>query len=294
MSELAAHREDVAETPVFQKHNPLMGARQRRIGHSTSVAPTSNGNGNGYEDDAADAEARQQRYTIDFIRKFIIYAKGRFRPQLTEAAQDHISEEYARLRSKADVRTQPITARTLETLIRLAAAHAKSRLSHTIEQEDAAVAVALVNYALYHEAQPRSKAATAAAAAAEGSETATGRRPIVERSTSTTPTTAGVAPAKAAAAAAIGRSKGKERMDAMDEEDGVEEAAAVDAGAEAADAMDEEAQEEPGFLEDDDEDGEAQVTDDRYGSGSAHVFQKGWWTHISSRWGCCATAECGQ
>lgn len=44
-----------------------------------------------------------------------------------------------------------MTARSLETLIRLASAHAKARLSHKVEEADAAKAVNLMSFALYHE-----------------------------------------------------------------------------------------------------------------------------------------------
>ena len=44
-----------------------------------------------------------------------------------------------------------MTARSLETLIRLASAHAKARLSHKIEEADAAKAMNLMSFALYHE-----------------------------------------------------------------------------------------------------------------------------------------------
>ena len=65
-----------------------------------------------------------------------------------------ISEEYARLRSVADVsegsaKTIPITARCLETLIRLSTAHAKCRLSKKVETQDAEAAIELIQYAYF-------------------------------------------------------------------------------------------------------------------------------------------------
>lgn len=48
-----------------------------------------------------------------------------------------------------------MTARTLETLIRLSTAHAKARLSTKVEQDDARVAEEIMRYALYKEVAKR-------------------------------------------------------------------------------------------------------------------------------------------
>lgn len=50
----------------------------------------------------------------------------------------------------ADVaRTQPVTARALETLIRLSTAHARARLSKVIDADDAQAAIELVQFAYF-------------------------------------------------------------------------------------------------------------------------------------------------
>lgn len=72
-----------------------------------------------------------------FMRKYIHVARV-FKPVLTREACDVISTEYAKLRAQETVgsgraKTQPVTARTLETLIRLATAHAKARMSKKVE-----------------------------------------------------------------------------------------------------------------------------------------------------------------
>merc|ERR1719167_1691962 len=89
----------------------------------------------------------------EFVRKYIEIAKC-MKPSLTEEACEMIGEEYAKLRSQdfenAEVaRTQPVTARALETLIRLSTAHAKARLSKTVDAEDAETAIELVQFAYF-------------------------------------------------------------------------------------------------------------------------------------------------
>ncbi|CAF1402626.1 unnamed protein product [Adineta steineri] len=91
---------------------------------------------------------------LRFMKKYIHFAKA-LKPQLTKEAADIIVEEYTRLRnqdlSQSDnqARTQPITARALESMIRLATAHAKCRMSKTVDPEDSEVAIDLVQFAIF-------------------------------------------------------------------------------------------------------------------------------------------------
>jgi len=88
----------------------------------------------------------------DFLRKYLHYAKTRRQPVLTESARDFIANRYAEMRARQDERTLPITARSLETVIRLATAHAKARLAHTVEASpDCEIAMDILSFALYHE-----------------------------------------------------------------------------------------------------------------------------------------------
>lgn len=93
--------------------------------------------------------------SISFIKKYIHYSKTRVKPVLTQSAADYVVSTYAGLRndelSAHQRKTSPITARTLETLIRLATAHAKSRLSSRVEKKDAKVAEQILRFALFKE-----------------------------------------------------------------------------------------------------------------------------------------------
>ncbi|KAL7273229.1 MCM DNA helicase complex subunit [Rhizina undulata] len=93
--------------------------------------------------------------SMPFVKKYIQYAKNRIRPVLTKGAADHIVATYSALRNDelegSQRRTSPMTARTLETLIRLATAHAKSRLSNRVEERDAIAAEDILRFALFKE-----------------------------------------------------------------------------------------------------------------------------------------------
>lgn len=93
--------------------------------------------------------------SIPFMKKYIQYAKTRVKPVLTQAASDRISEIYVGLRNDEmegnQRRTSPLTVRTLETIIRLATAHAKSRLSTRVEERDALAAEGILRFALFKE-----------------------------------------------------------------------------------------------------------------------------------------------
>lgn len=93
--------------------------------------------------------------SIPFIKKYIQYAKLQRKPILTKGAADHIVATYSALRNDElegnQRKTSPMTARTLETLIRLATAHAKARLSHRVEERDAEAAESILRFALFKE-----------------------------------------------------------------------------------------------------------------------------------------------
>jgi DNA replication licensing factor MCM3 len=123
------------ETPVFEKFDPLLHGGSR-----TSA---------------------DQILTVEFMKKYISVVKC-VKPKLSEQACELISNEYSRLRSQdsteSDVaRTQPVTARTLETLIRLSTAHAKARMAKNVAAQDAKAAIELVQYAYFKKVLEKEK-----------------------------------------------------------------------------------------------------------------------------------------
>ncbi|KAJ7557099.1 hypothetical protein O6H91_05G111400 [Diphasiastrum complanatum] len=97
---------------------------------------------------------RRETVTIKFLKKYMHYAKSRHQPILTEEASEKIAVAYAEMRnSGSDNRTGgtlPITARTLETIIRLSAAHAKLKLQNQVTKADVDSALKVMNFAIYH------------------------------------------------------------------------------------------------------------------------------------------------
>lgn len=105
---------------------------------------------------------KQKFVNLMFMKKYVHLARG-LKPQLTKEAADLISEEYTKLRNQDNLenenlaRTQPVTARSLETLIRLSTAHAKARLSNKVEARDAEVAIELVRFACFKKVLEKNK-----------------------------------------------------------------------------------------------------------------------------------------
>jgi DNA replication licensing factor MCM3 len=104
---------------------------------------------------ASSKDGNVEIFSLAFIKKYIQYAKSRIKPILTKGAADHIVATYSALRnddlSGNQRKTSPMTARTLETLIRLSTAHAKARLSSRVEEKDAKEAEVILRFALFKE-----------------------------------------------------------------------------------------------------------------------------------------------
>ncbi|XP_053314608.1 DNA replication licensing factor MCM3 [Spea bombifrons] len=129
-----ATHEEQQELTVYEKHDSLLHGVKKK---------------------------REKMVSMEFMRKYIHVAKI-FKPVLTSEAANYIAEEYSRLRNQdqtsSDVaRTSPVTARTLETMIRLSTAHAKVRMSKTVQLQDAEAAVELVQFAYFKKVLEKEK-----------------------------------------------------------------------------------------------------------------------------------------
>jgi replicative DNA helicase Mcm len=85
----------------------------------------------------------------DLIRKYISYAKT-IKPGLSKEALKHLSEFYLAMRSASEAEGSPvaITARQLESLVRIAEARARVALRKEVTGEDAEAAIAIMKRSL--------------------------------------------------------------------------------------------------------------------------------------------------
>uniref|UniRef100_A0A8C6F092 DNA replication licensing factor MCM3 n=1 Tax=Marmota marmota marmota TaxID=9994 RepID=A0A8C6F092_MARMA len=127
-------QDEQQDTQIYEKHDNLLHGTKKKKEKMVSAA---------------------------FMKKYIHVAKI-IKPILTQESAAYLAEEYSRLRSQDSMssdtaRTSPVTARTLETLIRLATAHAKARMSKTVDLQDAEEAVELVQYAYFKKVLEKEK-----------------------------------------------------------------------------------------------------------------------------------------
>jgi len=85
----------------------------------------------------------------DLLRKYVSYAKG-FKPVLTDEALSRLRDFYLTMRSASETEGTPIaiTARQLESLVRLAEARARIALRKEILAEDTEAAIAIMKRSL--------------------------------------------------------------------------------------------------------------------------------------------------
>ncbi|CAB4477288.1 uncharacterized protein OCT59_016372 [Rhizophagus irregularis] len=97
----------------------------------------------------------------EFLKKYIQYTKSHEEPRLGKAAAAYLCELWVNLRNEEEIdgqaKTSPLTPRALDSLFRLATAHAKARLGKRVTIKDAKVAEEIVRFALFKEVSVRDR-----------------------------------------------------------------------------------------------------------------------------------------
>ncbi|ASJ09889.1 cell division protein [Thermococcus sp. P6] len=98
-----------------------------------------------------ESEVVTPKIPYDLLKKYIAYARKNIHPVMSREAMEELKRYYVRMRKgfrtsgdEEGVQPIPITARQLEALIRLSEAHARMRLSETVEREDARAAIGII------------------------------------------------------------------------------------------------------------------------------------------------------
>jgi len=109
--------------------------------------------------------------TREFLKKYLSYVKSMNHPELNGECTDYAAQLYSVIRQKAAYHDQnkvacPVTVRTLETMIRLATAHAKLRLAKNVTTADIDIAVKLIHLSIFNESMDEEEEQAAAAAKA--------------------------------------------------------------------------------------------------------------------------------
>lgn len=78
----------------------------------------------------------------DLLKRYIVYARDRFKPKLSIHQEDYIAKVYGDLRRESHAHNSiPITARYIESIIRCSEAYAKMHLRNHVTMEDVRLAV---------------------------------------------------------------------------------------------------------------------------------------------------------
>ena len=87
---------------------------------------------------------------VEFLKKYVAMVKA-LSPLLTESSQKLVSQHYVQLRSEQEQSKDGffVTARTLEAIVRLSTAHAKLRMSLTVDECDVHAAMELLRASVH-------------------------------------------------------------------------------------------------------------------------------------------------
>merc|ERR1711894_393241 len=78
----------------------------------------------------------------DLLKKYILYAREKIRPKLHALDQEKVAKMYSELRKESMATGSiPITVRHIESMIRMAEAHAKMHLREFVHEDDVNMAI---------------------------------------------------------------------------------------------------------------------------------------------------------
>jgi DNA replication licensing factor MCM2 len=91
---------------------------------------------------AAPEQPKFEAIPQEMVKKYIIYAKDKVRPNLQNMDQDKVSKMFASLRRESMITGSiPITVRHIESMIRMAEAHARMHLREYVHEDDVNMAI---------------------------------------------------------------------------------------------------------------------------------------------------------
>ncbi|CAN8025282.1 unnamed protein product, partial [Ixodes persulcatus] len=94
------------------------------------------------EDSQRELEEGPEKIPQELLRKYILYAREKVHPKLHQVDQDKIARMYSELRRESMATgSVPITVRHIESMIRLAEAHARLHLRQHVLEEDVNMAI---------------------------------------------------------------------------------------------------------------------------------------------------------
>lgn len=88
-----------------------------------------------------------QEWDIDTLRQYLLWVKATFHPELSAEAEEVLIGYYKLQRTAIDRTSSRTTVRMLESLVRIAQAHAKLMARQIVTQQDAVVAVSVAEAA---------------------------------------------------------------------------------------------------------------------------------------------------
>lgn len=119
------------------------GAKRRRVNGASSESPVPSKRHKSQAHNTSDFDGI--RWNTDDLRKYIVHVKGQFEPNLDQRATLVLSNYYSAQRAQAGAARGRATIRMLESLIRLAQAHARLMYRNKVQIQDAVIACLLVD-----------------------------------------------------------------------------------------------------------------------------------------------------